>query len=100
MTAADLVSDLRAAGAILQPVSKGLEIDAPVGVVTDEVRAALLRFKPAILDQLHAEAGAQRKERAQKCLCAGCHRFALSRPGLLCFWCRQRAQQDRAGAEQ
>jgi hypothetical protein len=100
MTAAELVKDLRAAGVILRPGSNALEIDAPAGLVTDELRAALLRWKPAILDQLHAEAAVQRKERAQKCLCAGCHRFALSRPGLLCFWCRQRAQHDPAGAEQ
>jgi hypothetical protein len=99
MTACDLVKDLRAAGVILRPGSNALEIDAPIGIVTGEVRAALLRWKPAILDQLHAEAAAQRKERAQECLCVGCQRFPLSRPGLLCFWCRQRAQQSLVGWE-
>jgi hypothetical protein len=90
MTAADLVEDLRIAGAILRPVAGSLEIDAPVGLVTDQVRAALQHLKPAILDLLGAEAAAQRKQWAQARLCVGCQRFALSRPGLLCYWCRDR----------
>jgi hypothetical protein len=99
MTAAELVKDLRAAGVILRPGSNALEIDAPVGVVTDEVRAALLRLKPAILDLLAAEAAAQRRDQAESSLCVGCQRFVLSRPGLLCFWCRRRSEQSPVGGE-
>jgi hypothetical protein len=93
MTAADLVEDLRAAGAILRLGSVRLEIDGPVGLVTDQVRAALQQLKPAALDLLEAEAPAQRKQWAQSRLCVGCQPFALSHPGLLCYWCRDRRTQ-------
>jgi hypothetical protein len=98
MTAAELVEDLRTAGVTLRlgsgrpeidaPAGLVVEIDAPVGLVTEQVLTELQHLKPEILDLLEEEAAAQRKEWAEARLCVGCRRFALSRPGLLCYWCR------------
>jgi hypothetical protein len=100
MNAGESANDLRAAGANMWTASGTLEMDAPVGLVTDQVQAALQHLKPAILDLLDAEAAAQRRQWAQARLCVGCQRFALSRPGLLCYWCRDRRTQAKTSPSQ
>jgi hypothetical protein len=44
-----LFHGLRARGVNLEAVGDNLKVDAPVGVLTEEDRAALLRFKPVLL---------------------------------------------------
>ena len=49
MNALSLFHDLKARGVILDAQGELLKVDAPVGVLTDEHRAALQEFKPKLL---------------------------------------------------
>jgi hypothetical protein len=69
------------------------------GLVTEEIRSKLLQLKPEILELLRAEAAAPPQFHSDSTVCEGCRQFALSRPGLLCFWCRQRSEESPAGGE-
>jgi hypothetical protein len=57
MTASDLHRRLWDLGVRLSAVEGRLRVDAPVGVVTPEIRAALAEHKPAILAILTGRAG-------------------------------------------
>ena len=49
MNALRLFHDLKARGVILEAQGKQLKVDAPVGVLTEEHRAALKEFKPELV---------------------------------------------------
>ncbi len=49
MNALSLFHDLKARGVILEAAGEHLKVDAPAGVVTNEDRAALVKFKPTLL---------------------------------------------------
>jgi hypothetical protein len=88
MSPADLMVHLRRAGATLEARGGEIHVDAPEGLLTGEILAALLRRRAAILHLLHEEAAAWRRHWATQRLCRGCQRFALGNPEALCFWCR------------
>jgi hypothetical protein len=50
MNALGLYHDLKARGVILEAYGESLKVDAPAGVVTGADRAALLEFKPILLE--------------------------------------------------
>lgn len=52
MNALKLYHDLKARGVILEAQGENLKADAPAGVVTDVDRAALIEFKPKLLNFL------------------------------------------------
>ena len=70
-----------------------LRVDTPTGVLSDEQREELVRFKPEILSHLQKEAAQIREREAEKLLCTGCGRYALSHSGMGCFWCRKKDKQ-------
>ena len=49
MNALSLYHDLKKRGVILEAQGAYLKVDAPVGVVTEEVKTALVEFKPTLL---------------------------------------------------
>ena len=49
MNALSLYHDLKARGVILEAQGEHLKVDAPVGVVTEEDKTALVEFKPTLL---------------------------------------------------
>ena len=49
MNALSLYHDLKERGVILEAQGECLKVDAPVGVVTEEVKTALVEFKPTLL---------------------------------------------------
>ena len=49
MNALSLYHDLKERGVILEDQGEYLKVDAPVGVVTEEVKTALVEFKPTLL---------------------------------------------------
>lgn len=55
MSALALMRDLEVAGVILEARGDRLHIDAPVGVVTSEIRDSLVRHKPELLAILAAD---------------------------------------------
>ena len=59
MSALKLYHALKARGVILEACEGGkhLKVDAPAGAVTDEDRAALVEFKPALLEFLSRAIG-------------------------------------------
>ena len=52
MNALSLYHDLKERGVILEAQGECLKVDAPVGVVTEEVKTALVEFKPTLLELL------------------------------------------------
>ena len=52
MNALSLYHDLKERGVILEAQGEYLKVDAPVGVVTEEVKTALVEFKPTLLEFL------------------------------------------------
>lgn len=52
MNALSLYHDLKARGVILEADGEHLKVNAPAGVVTEEDKAALREFKPALLKLL------------------------------------------------
>jgi len=52
VNALGLYDDLKARGVILKAQGGNLKVDAPVGVVTEEDKTALLEFKPKLLEFL------------------------------------------------
>ena len=88
MTAAELIRSLRDRGVTVDVAQDRLRVDAPKGVLTDEVRDALVRLKPDVLRHLRA-ASDQRRREAHDRLCIGCGSFSLAHPGRQCFWCRR-----------
>ena len=73
MSALKLYRDLRARGVILETCEGGeyLKVDAPVGVVTDEDRAALVEFKPVLLEFLSRALGEEEPPRESKARWSG-----------------------------
>jgi TubC N-terminal docking domain len=57
MTAHALLSELRGLGVSLAPDGERLFVEAPVGVVTGELRAELVENKRALLELLSREGG-------------------------------------------
>jgi hypothetical protein len=55
MNASALLEDLRRRDVILEAEGDNLHVDAPVGVVTDELRAALVENKGCLLESLDRE---------------------------------------------
>jgi hypothetical protein len=67
MNALGLYHDLKARGVILEAYGESLKVDAPGGVVTGADRAALLEFKPILLEfvsRLPQEEGPGRRSEA------------------------------------
>ena len=67
MNALSLYHDLKARGVILEAQGEYLKVDAPVGVVTEEDKTALVEFKPTLLKfltrpQRSAEGTSPRKQ--------------------------------------
>jgi hypothetical protein len=86
MTAPELLATLEAMGATVQAVEVDrLRIEAPVGRLTPELRAALMAQKPALLALLR-EVSAMRSVRL---MCAGCGSLFLHEPAGLCYRCRR-----------
>ncbi len=52
MNALSLYHDLKERGVILEAQGECLKVDAPVGVVTEEDKTALVKFKPILLGLL------------------------------------------------
>jgi TubC N-terminal docking domain len=52
VNALSLYHDLKKRGVILEAQGAYLKVDAPVGVVTEEVKTALVEFKPTLLKLL------------------------------------------------
>jgi TubC N-terminal docking domain len=50
-----LMRDLQAAGVVLEARDGRLRVDAPVGIVTPEIRDSLARHKPELLAMLAAD---------------------------------------------
>ena len=73
MNALKLYHDLKARGVILEASEAGehLKVDAPVGAVTDEDRAALVEFKPALLKILSRAVGEEKPLRESKARWSG-----------------------------
>ena len=67
MNALSLYHDLKKRGVILEAQGEYLKVDAPVGVVTEEDRTALVESKPALLRLLSRtpEREPQRKSEAR-----------------------------------
>ena len=57
MNALSLYHDLKASGVNLEAQGEFLKVDAPVGVLTEEQRAALKQFKPKLLKFLSRPQG-------------------------------------------
>jgi hypothetical protein len=49
VNALSLYHDLKERGVILEAQGEYLKVDAPVGIVTEEVKTALVAFKPTLL---------------------------------------------------
>jgi hypothetical protein len=49
VNALSLYHDLKQRGVILEPQGEYLKVDAPLGVVTEEDKTALVEFKPTLL---------------------------------------------------
>ena len=49
MNALELYHDLKDRGVILEAQGDHLKVDAPAGVITEEVKTALVEFKPTLL---------------------------------------------------
>ena len=52
MNARSLYHDLKERGVVLEAQGENLKVDAPVGVVTEEDRTALVKLKPVLLEFL------------------------------------------------
>ena len=67
MNALSFYHNLKSRGVILQAKGKFLKVDAPAGVVTEADRAALLEFKPILLNFLSrpSEEESQRRSEAR-----------------------------------
>jgi len=61
VNALKLYHDLKERGVILEAQGEYLKMDAPVGVVTEEDRTALVKFKPALLEYLSRPAQKQQE---------------------------------------
>ena len=57
MNALSLYHDLKAQGVYLAAQGEHLKVDAPAGVVTEEVKSALIEFKPKLLKFLSRTEG-------------------------------------------
>ncbi len=93
MTAGDLLAALTALGATVQAVEDRLRIQAPPGALTPELRSALAEQKPALLDLLRPVP----RLRPLHLLCAGCQRYFMHEPAMLCYWCRSKRHRRPAG---
>ncbi len=60
MNATSLISDLRARGVFLAAIGDRLRVDAPVGVVSPDLRAALAQHKPELVRLLSRPSDARR----------------------------------------
>jgi hypothetical protein len=75
--AAELIRELRQAGAVFEARGDRLRVEAPVGVLQPEVEDQLREQKPAIIALLRGPYP-----------CESCARFAFPEPGMVCYWCR------------
>jgi hypothetical protein len=73
VNALSLYHDLKARGVYLEAQGEHLRVDAPAGVVTEEVKSALIEFKPILLRVLSRTEGEmqQRPERESEARWAG-----------------------------
>jgi hypothetical protein len=66
VNALSLYHNLKERGVILEAQGERLRVDAPVGVVTEEDRAAMVEFKPTLLKFLSRIAARERKDNGQR----------------------------------
>lgn len=78
--AAELLRELRDAGALVVAKGDRLRINAPIGVLRPEIEEQLRERKLDIIALLSHETH----------LCSRCHRFAFHEPRT-CYWCRRAA---------
>jgi len=78
VNALKLYHDLKERGVILEAQGENLKVDAPVGVVTEDDRAALLGFKPKLLEFLsRPKAEPQTTTQILRCLTLGMYTVAI-----------------------
>ena len=75
--AAELLRELKEAGAVVTARGTRLRIDAPVGVLDPDLRNRLGRVKPEIMRLLQQPLYP----------CISCGKFCFASP-TTCFWCR------------
>ena len=66
MNALSLYHNLKERGVILEAQGERLRVDAPVGVVTEEDRAALVEFKPTLLKFLSRIAAREHEDAGRR----------------------------------
>ena len=67
MNALSLYHDLKERGVILEAQGECLKVDAPVGVVTEEDKTALVKFKPILLELLSRTTEEQPLRESKSC---------------------------------
>ena len=80
-----LLADLRKVGARVTLVADSFEVKAPTGVLTDDLKARLRELREGVTVYL---------KEGRTWPCSGCGQFAFRKPGVTCWWCRNRAVRE------
>jgi hypothetical protein len=67
VNALSLYHDLKERGVILEAQGEYLKVDAPAGVVTEEVKSALVEFKPTLLEFLSRTPEREPQRKSEAC---------------------------------
>ena len=80
MTAHEALQEAKRRGIVLTPQRTAIRFRGPRGALSEELKRALVRHKPAIIVLLG--------EGLSTYPCSGCERFAFAHADVVCYWCR------------
>ena len=81
MTAQQAIEEARSRGIVLTPAGAKLRFHGPKGALNEELKRALAKHKPEILNIL--------EEDRSTYPCSRCERFVFAEPNIVCYWCRE-----------